>query len=45
MILLMAIVLFRGMTAVIIVAMAPVLGVFWTLGILRFFDLRDNPFQ
>ncbi|MBI1346350.1 MMPL family transporter [bacterium] len=45
MVLLMAMVMFRGITAVIIVAMAPALGVFWTLGILHFFDLSDNPFN
>ena len=42
---LMAIVLFRGVTAVIVVALAPALGVFWTLGMLRFLDLHDNPFN
>ena len=45
MITLMAVILFRGITAVIIVAMAPSLGVFWTLGMLRFFDFQDNPFN
>jgi predicted RND superfamily exporter protein len=44
-VLLMAIVLFRGIRAVLIVSLAPVMGVFWTLGILRFFDLQDNPFN
>jgi predicted RND superfamily exporter protein len=42
---LMAIVLFRGLRAVLIVSLAPVIGVFWTLGILRYFDLQDNPFN
>lgn len=42
---LMAIILFRGIRAVMIVALAPSLGVFWTLGVLRFFDLQDNPFN
>ena len=42
---LMAIVLFRGIRAVLIVSLAPMLGVFWTLGILRFFHLQDNPFN
>ena len=28
-----------------IVAIAPALGVFWTLGIIRFFDFHDNPFN
>ena len=40
-----ALVLFRGLSAVIIVSIAPATGVFWTLGILRFFDLQDNPFN
>ena len=44
-VLLMAIVLFRGIRAVLIVSLAPVVGVFWTLGILRYFDLQDNPFN
>ncbi len=43
MIALIAIVLFRGITAVFIVAMAPAMGVFWTLGILQYFDLQNNP--
>lgn len=42
---LMAIILFRGIRAVMIVALAPSTGVFWTLGILRFFDFQDNPFN
>ena len=41
----MALVLFRGWIAVFIVAMAPSLGVFWTLGLLRFADMHDNPFN
>lgn len=45
MILILALVLFRGLTAVTIVAMAPALGVFWTLGALRYLDLQDNPFN
>ncbi len=40
-----ALVLFRGLSAVTIVALAPALGVFWTLGILRLFDLQNNPFN
>ncbi|MEX2139866.1 MAG: efflux RND transporter permease subunit [Pirellulales bacterium] len=44
-VLLMAVVLFRGIRAVIIVSLAPSMGVFWTLGIMRFFDLQDNPFN
>jgi predicted RND superfamily exporter protein len=44
-VLLMAVVLFRGIRAVTIVSLAPSIGVFWTLGIMRFFDLQDNPFN
>jgi predicted RND superfamily exporter protein len=44
-VLLMAVVLFRGLRAVMIVSLAPCLGTFWTLGFLRFFDLQDNPFN
>jgi hypothetical protein len=45
MILLMAIILFRGMAVVVVVAAAPILGVFWTLGFLRYFNWQDNPFS
>jgi len=45
MVLVMAVVLFRGLTAVIIVASAPAVGVFWSLGVLQFFQVRDNPFN
>ncbi|MCA9198999.1 MAG: MMPL family transporter, partial [Planctomycetales bacterium] len=45
MVLLMSVILFRGIWAVIVVAIAPSLGVFWTLGILRFLELQDNPFN
>ncbi len=41
----MAIVLFRGVRAVLIVSLAPIAGVFWTLGFLNFFNLQDNPFN
>ncbi len=44
-ILAMAVVLFRGIRAVIIVSLAPALGVFWTMGILHFFEFQDNPFN
>ena len=43
--LLVAFFLFRGLTAVIIVAMAPAFGVFWTLGMLHFLGFDDNPFN
>jgi len=45
MILLMAVVLFRGLSVVLVVAAAPVIGVFWTLGFLRYFELQFNPFS
>ena len=45
MILLMAAILFRGLSIVLVVAAAPVLGVFWTLGFLRYFNLQENPFS
>jgi predicted RND superfamily exporter protein len=41
----MAVVLFRGIRAVLIVSLAPAMGVFWTMGFLRFFQLEDNPFN
>lgn len=45
MIAIMSLILFRGFTAVLIVAIAPAIGVFWTLGIIRFFDFQDSPFN
>ena len=45
MILLMATILFRGLSVVLVVAAAPVIGVFWTLGYLRYFGLQYNPFS
>ena len=44
-ILLMATILFRGLSVVLVVAAAPVLGVLWTLGLIRYFGLEDNPFS
>ena len=44
MIFIMSIILFRGLSAVLIVAAAPALGVFWTLGIIEFFNFADSPF-
>ena len=41
---LMSIVLFRGVTAVFVVALAPALGVFWTLGFVHYLEFQDNPF-
>lgn len=43
MVLLMTILLFRGIRPVIIVTLAPVLGVFWTLGFIEFLQYRHNP--
>lgn len=40
---LMTIILFRGIRAVIIVALAPGLGVFWAVGIIQFFEYDQNP--
>ncbi len=41
-ILVMTLILFRGIRAVIIVALAPIIGVFWTTGIVNYFDY-NNP--
>jgi len=41
----MAVILFRGFAAVFVVAIAPALGVFWTLGLVEFFEFRGNPFN
>ncbi len=43
--LLIAFVLFRGLSSVLIVALAPTMGVFWTLGLLHHLELDDNPFN
>ena len=40
-----ALVLFRGIAAVTIVAVAPAMGVFWTMGLLNYFEFRNNPFN
>jgi predicted RND superfamily exporter protein len=40
--LLMTLILFRGLRAVIIVTLAPVMGVYWTLGFIQFLNY-DNP--
>jgi len=42
-VLILAVILFRGVSAVIIVAGAPALGIFWSHGLLRLFDQLDNP--
>ncbi|MCS7467857.1 efflux RND transporter permease subunit [Stieleria sp. ICT_E10.1] len=43
--LLSAVILFRGFSAVMIVAVSPAVGVLWTTGMLHFLDLQDNPFN
>ena len=45
MIAIMSIILFRGFAAVFVVALAPSLGVFWTVGFVRFFEYENNPFN
>lgn len=40
-----AFVLFRGLSSVLIVALAPTFGVFWTLGLLHLLGYDDNPFN
>lgn len=45
MIFVMAAILFRGVTVVLVVASAPVIGVWWTLGMLRYLELQNNPFS
>ena len=45
MILILSMILFRGASAVIVVALAPTFGIFWTLGFIRYFDLQYNPFN
>ena len=44
-VLIMAAILFRGISSVIIVSLGPSLGIFWTLGFLNFFNVQDNPFN
>ena len=43
--LVIAFVLFRGLSSVFIVALAPMTGVFWTLGVLHYLGFDDNPFN
>jgi predicted RND superfamily exporter protein len=43
--LVIAFVLFRGLASVVIVAIAPALGVYWTLGFLHLIGWDDNPFN
>lgn len=44
-VLVMAGVLFRGVVSVLILSAGPALGMFWTFGMLKFFNLEDNPFN
>ncbi len=44
-VLIMAAILFRGVSSVVIVSLGPALGIFWTIGFLNFFHLQDNPFN
>jgi predicted RND superfamily exporter protein len=41
----MSIILFRGLFVVMVTSLAPMLGVVWTLGFIRYFGLEDNPFS
>ncbi|RMF44451.1 MAG: RND transporter [Planctomycetota bacterium] len=43
MVLLMALVLFRGLRAVVIVALAPMVGVFWSIGFIEYLGYENNP--
>lgn len=43
--LIIAFILFRGLSSVLIVALAPTFGVFWTLGLLHLLGYDDNPFN
>ena len=45
MITVMSVILFRGLAAVFVVAIAPAMGVFWTLGFIRFLEYENNPFN
>lgn len=42
-IVLMSVILFRGISAVVIVTLASAMGVFWTVGYSRYFDVDFNP--
>lgn len=42
-VLLLALILFRGVRAVLTVALAPALGVYWTMGLLNWLDELSNP--
>jgi len=40
----MSVLLFRGVASVIVLAAAPAIGVFWTLGLVGFLGYENNPF-
>lgn len=42
MVALMAVILFRGVSTVMIVSIAPMIGVAWTLGLIRFLEYNEN---
>ncbi len=44
-VLLMAAILFRGLSAVIISALPVAVGIFWSFGFIRFLDMEENPFN
>ena len=45
MIALMSLILFRGFMSVLIVSLAPIMGVFWTMGYCNFLGYENNPFM
>ena len=45
MIALMSLILFRGFMSMMIVALAPIIGVFWTIGYCNFLGYEHNPFM
>jgi predicted RND superfamily exporter protein len=45
MIAVMSLILFRGFMSVLIVALAPIMGVFWTLGYCNYLGYENNPFM
>lgn len=44
-VLLMAAILFRSFSAVIISALPVAVGIFWSFGFIRFLDMQENPFN
>ena len=40
----MSVILFRGLVSVMVLGIAPALGVFWTLGFVNFLGFDNNPF-